>query len=336
MVLSSLSYAAAIKGQEESVDVGFCKSINFVGASQTLTATGLDCILTSTASGSSGGAIIVQEASVNKVSPAGTLNFLNGVSITTGATSAVADITLDDASSSSKGIATFGSTFFNVNSGNVTFSIGGDLDVGSFSIDGSSSSGLAFDPDNDGVNEVTFSISGTVTAGGTDERVAGASSAEFIDFNDEGDGKIVLGGSGSTNNENIIFDFETVANGILIQSSTANPPTFKLHGKIASDVDAGTIADSGDGNPATATLTPTRSYVSITCNDVHTCDVTMGETGVLDGTMVSITNVSLNTVDFSDTSGVSELNGSFAMTQYQTLKLLYATDRWVEISRSAN
>lgn len=100
--------------------------------------------------------------------------------------------------------------------------------------------------------------------------------------------------------------------------------------------DSDTIADSGDGNPATATLNPTKSYVKITCNDSDTCDVTMGETGAVDGQTVRIVNVSANVVDFADTSGVTELNGAYAMGQWQTLILDYVDDRWVEYSRSAN
>lgn len=100
--------------------------------------------------------------------------------------------------------------------------------------------------------------------------------------------------------------------------------------------DADTIADSGDANPATATLTPSSDYVTITCNDVDTCDVTMGESGVGTGRRVCITNISANTVDFADTAGVSELAGDFAMGQYDTLCLLYGPSAWLEISRSNN
>lgn len=100
--------------------------------------------------------------------------------------------------------------------------------------------------------------------------------------------------------------------------------------------DSDTIADSGDGNPATATLNPTKSYVKITCNDSDTCDVTMGEATAVDGQIVDIVNISANVVDFADTSGVSELNGAYAMGQWQTLALKYVDDRWVEFGRSAN
>ena len=44
----SLIHAAAIEGKEEGSQIGYCKSINFVGGSQTLTTSGLDCTLTTT------------------------------------------------------------------------------------------------------------------------------------------------------------------------------------------------------------------------------------------------------------------------------------------------
>ena len=97
-----------------------------------------------------------------------------------------------------------------------------------------------------------------------------------------------------------------------------------------------TVADSGDGNPATSTLTPATPLVKCVCNDANTCDITMGETGILDGQEVRISNTSANACDFADTAGVSELAGAFAMGQYDSLTLLYITDRWVETSRSDN
>lgn len=97
------------------------------------------------------------------------------------------------------------------------------------------------------------------------------------------------------------------------------------------------IADSGDGSPAVATITPTGQRVRITCNDVDTCDVTLGEVGPpTDGIQTCITNNSANRVTFSDTSGVSELASGFSMSQYSSLCVTYDSDRWVETSRSDN
>ena len=102
------------------------------------------------------------------------------------------------------------------------------------------------------------------------------------------------------------------------------------------DVDARTIADSGDGNPATLTLDPISSMVQVTCNDAHTCDVTMSETSAADGQILTILNLTANVVDLADTSGVSELAGAFAMGQYDSATLQYVSDRWIELSRSDN
>lgn len=101
-------------------------------------------------------------------------------------------------------------------------------------------------------------------------------------------------------------------------------------------VDARTIASTGDANPATLTLEPTRSYVEITCNDPDTCDIIMSETNADQGQIVYITNISTNIVDFADTAGVTELAGNFAMGQYDTITLIYTGDRWVELGRSNN
>ena len=118
-------------------------------------------------------------------------------------------------------------------------------------------------------------------------------------------------------------------------SNDINRGAFDKTGYFYFFVDADTIADSGDGNPATATLTPTSSYVEITCNDANTCDITMGETGTAEGEIVHIVNVSTNSVDFADSSGVLELDGgvTIELGQYQSASFLYDGSRWVEASR---
>ncbi len=132
----------------------------------------------------------------------------------------------------------------------------------------------------------------------------------------------------------IYVDFQADSNGDLTVTPTGNK--VEISGISAHTVDADTIADSGDGNPATATLTPTSSYIELTCSDSDTCDITMAETGMEEGMIVNIVNVSANTCDFSDSAGVSELAGAFAMEQYDVLSLLYSGDAWIEISRSNN
>ncbi len=121
---------------------------------------------------------------------------------------------------------------------------------------------------------------------------------------------------------------------LLMGLSSANITFYK---PIAFSVDRDTIADTGDGSVATHTLTPTTSYVELTCNDDDgACEITMGETSVLEATHVTITSLTANTCTFADTPNVSELAGGFVMGQYDTLELIYTGDRWVEVSRSNN
>ncbi len=99
-----------------------------------------------------------------------------------------------------------------------------------------------------------------------------------------------------------------------------------------------TVADNGGGTAATGTLTPatSRSYIALTCSDVHGCDMTLSETGARDGMTLTVVNVSANVSNFADTSGVSETAGSFAAGQWDAIEYRYVTDRWVELGRSNN
>lgn len=97
-----------------------------------------------------------------------------------------------------------------------------------------------------------------------------------------------------------------------------------------------TVASNGGGTPATATLTITNAYVEITCNDADGCNITLSESGNYAAEPVTIVNTSGYTVNFSDTSGVSELAGSCALGRWDTLTLYYEGSRWVETDRSNN
>jgi hypothetical protein len=97
-----------------------------------------------------------------------------------------------------------------------------------------------------------------------------------------------------------------------------------------------TIADNGGGTNASSTLTPSSNLVRCTCNDANACDVTMGETGVQDGTHVRIISVTATACNFADSAGVSELGGAFVAGQYDSIEMVYSSDRWVEVGRSNN
>ncbi len=124
-----------------------------------------------------------------------------------------------------------------------------------------------------------------------------------------------------------------------LMESGGEEEQFRITGQgIVSGTHSYTVADSGDGNPATDTLTPDGSVVLATCSDADSCDITMTETGVTSGQFLKIVCMTATpaTCDFADTAGVTELAGAFAMDQYDTLGMVYASDRWVEISRSVN
>lgn len=55
-----------------------------------------------------------------------------------------------------------------------------------------------------------------------------------------------------------------------------------------------------------------------------------------DGMTMDIVNISAPAVNFADTGTVSELAGAFAAGPYDTLRLRYVVDRWMELSRSNN
>lgn len=97
-----------------------------------------------------------------------------------------------------------------------------------------------------------------------------------------------------------------------------------------------TIADDAAGTNATATLTPTSGYVNCTCNDANGCDITMGETSVNDGTIITVITSTATACNFADSAGVSELAGAFAAGTYDSIRMIYLSDRWVEMSRSNN
>jgi hypothetical protein len=114
--------------------------------------------------------------------------------------------------------------------------------------------------------------------------------------------------------------------------------TVMLSSQAVEDVQAETCPDSGDGSPGVLTLTPTAANVQITNADADGCTVTMGEGSAVDGERVGIIIISNAgiTVDFADTSGVSELAGPFTMDLWDSLDLRYTVDRWVERGRSDN
>ncbi len=112
-----------------------------------------------------------------------------------------------------------------------------------------------------------------------------------------------------------------------------------FHRKTVAVPEVTAIGDNvmdGGTHVATHTLVPATSSVLLACADTDGCDITLSETGAESGTIVRITNTSANACNFADTSGVTETASSLAMGQFDSLTLLYAADRWVELGRSNN
>jgi hypothetical protein len=98
-----------------------------------------------------------------------------------------------------------------------------------------------------------------------------------------------------------------------------------------------TIADDGAGTSPTASIAVTTSGTQfIACNDANNCTASVSESGATSGTTLSLVVTTAATVTVSDSSGVTELAGAAALGQYDSLTLLYVSDRWVEVARSNN
>jgi hypothetical protein len=106
----------------------------------------------------------------------------------------------------------------------------------------------------------------------------------------------------------------------------------------------GTVSETCANNPvdggsglAACTLSFKSPTVFYTCSDGDGCNVTLAEPSAnYVGREMNVVNVGTNTVNFADTSGVSELAGSFAAGANDSLHVLYRSDRWVELGRSNN
>jgi len=122
-----------------------------------------------------------------------------------------------------------------------------------------------------------------------------------------------------------------------VEGAQVTSSSFIAKLKLITSAQTLTIADNGNGaTRAAVTLTPTASYVSIICNDTQGCDIMLSETGAVDGQILRVVCATTNVCGFTDSPGVSELAGSVDLGQWDTLSLLYVSDRWVETARSNN
>jgi hypothetical protein len=95
-----------------------------------------------------------------------------------------------------------------------------------------------------------------------------------------------------------------------------------------------TISDNGAGSHATAVLTVTSHYVRVDCLDTHGCDITIAKSTPQTSALVTIVNAGAGIVNFVDAAGDLELQGTILFGQHAVLQVVYASDRWVEVSRS--
>jgi hypothetical protein len=100
------------------------------------------------------------------------------------------------------------------------------------------------------------------------------------------------------------------------------------------DISSQSVADNGGGTAASGTITVLKSYVALTCSDTNGCTMSLSETGARDGMVVTIINLTANTSTFAGSTGVLELDSTAALGQWDSLTLLYQSDRWVEVSRA--
>lgn len=90
------------------------------------------------------------------------------------------------------------------------------------------------------------------------------------------------------------------------------------------------IPDSGDGNAATYTLQPAGyTYATLACADANGCTVTMGETGLVAGASVTITQIAAsagNITIVDDDGTTAELDGdaNLVLNTLDSVTLHYA------------
>jgi len=85
-----------------------------------------------------------------------------------------------------------------------------------------------------------------------------------------------------------------------------------------------TVADNGNGGPATYTLTPTVKYNRIGTYDSDGLTLTLGETGIRDGMTIVIRNGIANNVTIADAADVQTVVGeSITLAQYASVRFRY-------------
>lgn len=80
---------------------------------------------------------------------------------------------------------------------------------------------------------------------------------------------------------------------------------------------------------------PIRTFAFITTSTANTA-ITIGETGIAQGSELKVINVGSNAFIMQDTAGVSESSGNFTVGANDVIHYIYTTSAWVESGRSNN
>lgn len=292
--------------QEEGVDLTQRLKVNFIGSPVTCVdnagASRTDCTVTA-GSGTIGGTVGSTADAIPVASGAGGSTLAaSTVKITSGA------VIIPDGSAAATGLRF------------ASFAAGTGLYA-----DGSATLVYAMG----GVPRWNFSNTSITSQNGGAMRNAGAGEAVFAPVSNYG-----LGASSSTAATMYVAGFPaqewTRPTGGVYRSTVL--------GQAVDLPQAVTCTDNGSGTAAALTINPTGSAVYVTNSDANGCVVTIGETNVTTGQRVELVVVSSagGTVDFADTSGVTELAGAFTAGLYDSLAVRYIADRWIETGRSDN
>jgi hypothetical protein len=174
----------------------------------------------------------------------------------------------------------------------------------------------------------TFNLENASGNGGTAIITYGAASGTLPAYTFTSDMDTGLGWNGND-------DLRLVVGGVSSQSHT--PTTMTSFVKRADTVQALVVADNGNGaTRATSTLTPLTSYATINCSDAQGCDISISETGAVDGQILRIVCRSINVCGFIPSAGVVAMGATFDMGLNDSISFIYSVDIWIQLSRSDN
>lgn len=128
---------------------------------------------------------------------------------------------------------------------------------------------------------------------------------------------------------------QRITNQVLAATVTATG-TLTASGPVVFTATSQTVADSGDGNPASGTITYTTGVHLMTCSDTHGCAMTLSETGTTAGNVLIVVNVSANAITFADSAGVQIVPASScSVAQHGVISFVYGNSQWQVLSHTA-